>query len=475
MMSRSKHYSILFLCLLALASCNPKSDGNGNGNGNGGSGVIPPQAASVNRRIQVSGGLDNPPFDVPRFLLLPPGFEISVYARLESPRFMTITSNGDLLVSQPFRDDERRNQGNIMLFRPTPSGIPNVYTFATGLTRAHDLVLHTIDGLTYLYIAETYRIQRCIYTPGQTSLDTSTCEIIIDGLPDARSDIGRSYGHELKNIALDRNHRLFVSIASACNACIEDTQSSPVRGAIYVYTADGKNGQLYAQGLRNATGLAIFPNSNQLWVTVANRDSIRYPYQNDFDGDGNIDYDTIIQGYLDNHPPDLLVDVRQNSNYGWPFCNANPGLDPQTFNYDNMPFEVDVETNENESIFSCSTATTIRKGIQAHSTPLGLLFLQNTNVPAAYKNGLAVAYRGSDPTSISTKKGYKIAYFTWNQKDRLAGPGDEIDLVTGFDQWLNSNNTAMGRPVDIAVDNEGNMFISDDTAGAIYKLRYNGE
>lgn len=468
---------MLFLSVLALIACNRKpDDGNGNGNGNGnggGNNGIPPQAALVEVQVQVPSNFRNFPFDIPRSLVVPPGFEISVYTRLESPRYMTVSSNGDLLVSQPFKDDARRNQGKIMLFRPTPSGIPDAFTFATGLTRAHDLVFHTIDGTEYLYIAETSRIRRCVYTPGQTSVNIDTCEIIISGLPDARSDISRSYGHELKNIALDSNNRLYVSIASACNACIEDTQANPIRGAIYIYTADGKNGQLYAQGLRNAAGLAIFPNSNQLWVTVPNRDDIRYPYKDDFDGQGSTnDYNTLVPSYIDNHPPDLLTDVTQGSNYGWPFCNANPGLNPETFNYDKMSFEIDVETNENETNFSCTTATTIRKGIQAHSTPLGLLFLHKTKVPEAYRNGLAVAYRGSAPGSRSTKTGYKIAYFTWNQKDRLPGPGDEIDLVRGFDQWLDSENKALGRPVDVAVDNEGNMFISDDTAGAIYKLTY---
>lgn len=467
-MSKLKLLAILLLSILTLSACNRKTDDGGDGD----TGNTPPLAASSRVQVMVPALLSGFPFNTPRYLNVPPGFEISVYARLESPRFMAISPSGDLLVSQPFRDDPRRNQGKIILYRPRPGGTPTPYEFASGLTRPHDLVFHSIDGITYLYIAETYRIQRCVYTSGQTSLDPRQCTVIIDGLPDARSDISRSYGHELKNIALDSNHRLFVSIASACNACAEDTQVNPKRGAIYVYSADGKNGQLYAEGLRNATGLAIFPGTNRLWVTVANRDNIRYPYNNDFDGDGVNDYNKLIPEYMDNHPPDLLVNVREGSNYGWPFCNANPGLRLEDFNYDDMPLEVDLETNENQRLFDCATATPARKGIPAHSTPLGLNFLQDTAFPEAYRNGLAIAYRGSAPDTRTEKTGYKIAYYTWNQKDKLVGPGDEIDLVTGFDQWLDSENRALGRPVDVAVDQEGNMFISDDTAGAIYKLRY---
>ena len=461
---------LVLVVLIVLAACNQKTKVTPDGNG-----VTSPPAASVKVLVQVPNQLQSFPFNVERTLKVPPGFEISLYAKLETPRFMVMAPNDDLLVSQPFRDDARRNQGQIVLLRPTASGSPQSYVFANGLTRAHDLVFHTIDDITYLYIAETYRIQRCLYTPGQITLDKTTCEVIIDGLPDARSDISRSYGHELKNLALDNNHNLYVSIASSCNACEEDTLANPIRGAIYVYNADGKNGRLFAQGLRNATGLAIFPDTNRLWVTVANRDDIKYPYQNDFDGDGDNDYNTTVPAYTDNHPPDLLVNVKTGSNYGWPFCNANAGEKLEDFNYDNMPFERDVETNPDGSRLDCSTATPARKGIQAHSTPLGLLFLKNTAFHEAYQQGLAIAYRGSAPEGRTEKSGYKVAYFPWNQKDKLAGPGDEIELVTGFDKWLDDTGKALGRPVDIAVDNQGNMFITDDTAGAIYKLSYVGE
>jgi glucose/arabinose dehydrogenase len=472
-MSKQNMLLIFLTFVLVLASCGkkvklPPDDG-------GGDGVTPPPAASVTSELQVASQFRSVPFNVARTLTVPPGFEISVYAKLETPRFMAVASNNDLLVSQPFRDDARRNQGKIILLRSTPSGLPEQYTFASGLTRAHDLVFHTIDDVTYLYIAETNRIQRCVYTPGQTALDTSTCQAIIENLPDARSGISRSYGHELKNLALDSNHNLYVSIASSCNACQEDTLTNPIRGAIYVYTADGKNARLFAQGLRNATGLAIYPGTNRLWVTVANRDDIRYPYQNDFDGDGINDYNTLVPAYTDNHPPDLLLNVKNNSNYGWPFCNANPGLTVQDFNYDNLLLERDVETNPDGSKLDCATAVPARKGILAHSTPLGLLFLKDTAFPEAYQQGVAIAYRGSAPEGRTEKSGYKIAYFPWNQKDKLAGPGDEIDLVTGFDQWLDPSGKALGRPVDVAVDKQGNMFITDDTAGAIYKLTYVGQ
>jgi hypothetical protein len=106
----------------------------------------------------------------------------------------------------------------------------------------------------------------------------------------------------------------------------------------------------------------------------------------------------------------------------------------------------------------------INRGIQAHSAPLGLTFFQGTNAPPAYLEGAAVGLHGS--WNRSQKTGYKVAYFPWDAISQ--SPGDQIDLVTGwadaFSNW--------GRPVDVAVDPAGAILISDDQAGAIYKLVY---
>ena len=67
-----------------------------------------------------------------------------------------------------------------------------------------------------------------------------------------------------------------------------------------------------------------------------------------------------------------------------------------------------------------------------------------------------------------TPRGYKVIYFPWNTLTQL--PGDEIDLVSGWADVFSS----WGRPVDVAVDPSGAILISDDQAGAIYKLSYGG-
>jgi glucose/arabinose dehydrogenase len=413
--------------------------------------VVAPPGASVAVQVQVPASMRTAPFDVTRTLTVPPDFTVAVYARVPGARFLAVTPDGNLLVSHPAG-------GRVRLIRPNPGGDPLISDFATGLRRPHDIVFHDLNGVTYLYVAETNQIDRYLYTPGD--LTAQQRQVVVTGLPDASSPgLGGSYGHELKNIALDANHKLYVSIASTCNACTSDTQSNPVRASIYQYNADGTGGRLFARGLRNAEGLALLNGS--LWVAVNNRDNIAYPFHNDWTGDGTDDYGKVMQSYVDNHPPDEFTSVRDGGNYGWPFCNPNPDTPA---GYDLMPFDRDVQFNASGSALDCNTADRIVQGIQAHSAPLGFSFLNGTAFPSAYQSGAALAYHGS--WNRTQKTGYKVAHFPFDMTTQQAG--DQIDLVTG---WATSSSS-WGRPVDVAVDGQGTLLISDDQAGAIYKLAY---
>ena len=432
-----KRLFLLALTAFALASCSPST---------------PPEEESSQPETLVSVPVDVPetmrsaPFDVARRLEVPAGFGVEVYARVEGARFLALTPSGDLLVSQP-------SENKVILLRGGET-----YDYLTGLRLAHDMVFHELGGETYLYVAGSNQINRYLYDPEMTTAGEP--EVIISGLPDAsNTELKGSYGHQLKNIALNGDD-LYVSIASACNACVEDTQSDPVRGAIYLYNADGTGGELFAEGLRNAEGLDFLPTEeNELWVAVNNRDNLPYPFRDDFDGDGEDDYGEVIQGYVDNHPPDELTSVKRGANYGWPFCNPNPDTEN---GYDLMPFDREVVLNPDGERLDCSSAERIDQGIQAHSAPLGFLFLHDTAFPEAYRQGAALAYHGS--WNRTEKTGYKVAYFPFSD----GRPGDEMDLVRG---WLDEEaQTSWGRPVDVAVDSQGAMFVSDDASGTVYKL-----
>lgn len=398
--------------------------------------------------LTVPKALTSAPFDVARSLQVPAGFAIAVYARVPGARFMALTPDGNLLVSQP-------GAGKVSLVRPASAdGTPIVTDFVIGLRNPHDMVFHVIGGVTYLYLSESSQINRYVYHPGD--LTGQGRQVIIAGLPDASTpELHGNYGHQLKNLALDGNHKLYVSIASTCNACLSDTQSNPVRGAIYQYDADGSNRRLFARGLRNAEGLAFVPGTNTLWVAVNNRDNTPYPLD-----DGTGKYGQVIPAYVDNHPPDEFTQVNDGANYGWPFYNPNP--DTST-GLDNMPFDRDYDWNRDGHV-DVTTMTRISKGIQAHSAALGLTFLQGTAFPAAYRNAAVIALHGS--WNRTTPTGYKVVYFPWNAASQT--PGSQVDLVAGFAGQ--QGGSAWGRPVDTAVDPQGKLFISDDKSGTIYQL-----
>ncbi|HEY0776559.1 MAG TPA: ricin-type beta-trefoil lectin domain protein [Gemmatirosa sp.] len=401
--------------------------------------------------VQVPASMRNAPFDVTRTLTVPSGYGISVYARVGGARFMAITPNGDLLVSNP-------GAGSVYRVRPGANGAdPSVTTWASGLNQPHDIVFHAIGGTMYVYVAETDKIGRYVWDA--TSATAQNHQVLITGLPNVSDTaLHGAYAHQLKNIALGPDDKLYVSIASSCNACVEDTQSNPLRGAIYVYNADGTNRQLFARGIRNAEGLAFVPGTNTLWAVVNNRDNTAYPFHQGFNGDATDDYGKVIPAYVDNHPPDEFIHVTSGANFGWPFCNPDPDA-----GLDNMPFDRDVQYNADGSRLDCANAATrVNKGIQAHSAALDLLFLTGTKAPTALQGGVAVTLHGS--WNRTTPTGYKVVWFPTDPS--TGTPGGQEDLVTG---WL-VGGSAWGRPVGLAVDTAGGVLISDDNSGTIYRL-----
>jgi glucose/arabinose dehydrogenase len=440
-----RHWLLPAAVLLCLSA--PGCRSAPNGPPDAGAGTDGPPGASVQVPVTVPEGLGASPFNSPRTLNVPPGFSISVFARVDEARFMAVAPNGDVLVSQP-------DQGTVKLVRPRPGQTPEVFDWATGLRRPHDLVFHTRGGTTSVYVSETHRVTRSPWVSGETQRQEA--QVLVDGLPDASSpELNGNYGHELKNIAVDSQGRLYVSIASTCNVCLSDTQSTPERATVYRYGPDGGAGQLFARGLRNAEGLAFVPGTDTLWVTVNARDNIPYPHN-----DGTGQYGRIVPEYVDNHPPEALTRVREGGQYGWPFCNPNP--DTQA-GLDAMPFDRDYTLNRSGNV-DCGQMDRFDQGIQAHSAPLGLAFLAGTAFPAPYTQGVVLAYHGS--WNRTQRTGYKVAYFPW---DAAGQPGAQVDLVTG---WVSPDGQSVwGRPVDVAVTADGGLLISDDQAGALYLLR----
>lgn len=404
--------------------------------------------------LQVPAGMEGPPFDVPRTLTVPPGFDIRIFARVPNARLMALAPNGDLLVSRPAA-------GSVTLLRPNGNAAPAAFTFASGLSLPHGIAFLTIGAITYVYLAESNRIIRAPYLSGATAI--GPIQVVVDNLPDASTPgLGGAYNHPLKNFVL-HGAKLYVSIGSSCNACASDTTADPVRGAIYEYDQDGGNRRLFARGIRNAEGLAFRPGTDELWAVVNNRDNIAYPFHHDFNGDGSDDFGRVLQAYVDGHPPDLLLKVRDGGQYGWPFCNSDPdqGLD-------NMPYDLDVQLNADGSQLACSAIDRATKGLPPHSAPLGMSFLQDSGLPPSYRNALVAGLHGC--WNCSVFNGHKLALYPFQADGSV---GDPVDLVTG---WIinAAAKQRWGRPVDAIADGKQGLYISDDLSGTIFQLSSGG-
>ncbi|MEV0714980.1 gluconolaconase, partial [Asanoa sp. NPDC050611] len=333
--------------------------------------------------------------------------------------------------------------GAVLVSRPSANGVDRIppgggepATFLSGLDRPHDLVLATVGGRQWIYVAAVDQVVRYAYTAGAAR--AGTAEVVVDGLPDdSLPELGGRYGHVLKNIALDGD-TLYVSIASTCNACASDTTSDPVRGAVHRWDTDGRNAgkALVAKGLRNAEGLAIAPGTHDLWVVVNNRDNIIDP------NTGRKD-----TAYVDDNPPELFVKIKQDGFYGWPFCNPDPAGGMR-----NMPYLRDHELNRDGSAADCEAATPVDVGIQAHSAPLGLTFAKDL--------GAVIPLHGS--WNRSERTGYKVINFPWVD----GRPGGQRDLVTGF----LDDGEPWARPVDSALLADGSLLVSDDHGGHVFRF-----
>jgi glucose/arabinose dehydrogenase len=375
----------------------------------GGVAVISPVAAFEMERVQVAvpAGQRKPPFNHDRYLVVPKGFKIAVVTRLPRARFILSVTPSDTLVALPFT-------GKIVLVRQNVDASIRLINFLEDLRKPQGMALWRGSRHSFLYVAESNRVVRMPFTPGSDA--PGNPEVIIANLPDGSSpELHGAYGHDLKDIVISLSNKLYLDIASASNASPSDATSYPVRSAIYEYDLDGRSGRLFARGIRNAEGLGVLPGTNELWAVVIGRDELRFPFHRAFGKNSGDDFDKRITTYVDDHPPDELIHVRQGANYGWPFANPDPDT---ASGMDDMAFDPDVDNNPDWSKYPQSSFTRVDKGIQAHSAPLGMTFLQETKVPPTFRNGLAVALHGSWDRSIKT--GYKVIF---SHGSRPANPG----------------------------------------------------
>ncbi|RJQ36185.1 hypothetical protein C4552_04485 [Candidatus Parcubacteria bacterium] len=341
-------------------------------------------------------------------LKLPDGFSISILAKdLAGARVMRLDDFDNLWLS-------RTTAGAVTLLEiDRDTGlVRNQGDVFRNLNKPHGLAFAP-DNQNLLYIAEEHRIWRV----------TTYSEDV--GQEIARLPTGG--GHYTRTIGFAPNGELFASVGSSCNVCREEDE----RRATILAVDDRPSGstRVWAEGLRN-TVFFTWDDAGRMWGTDMGRDWLG-----------------------DDLPPDEINIIREGGDYGWPICYGK-----------NVH---DTEFDKNTYIRNpCEEPSTIPSHVNlpAHSAPLGLAFIPaDAGWPADYVGDLLVALHGS--WNRSEPDGYKIV------RMKLNGAGEPEGIENFITGWLTTDGAALGRPVDLVFRPNGDLLISDDKAGVIYRVQ----
>lgn len=262
-----------------------------------------------------------------------------------------------------------------------------------------------------LFVAERSRILR--YDNIEDRLSNPPAPVVVyDGYP--------KYAHHgLKVIRFGPDGLLYVPVGAPCNICDPEAD----KFAVITRLKLGSVPEVFARGVRNSVGYDWHPDTKELWFTDNGRDLL-----------GN-----------DTPPDELNHAPKKDMHFGFPYCHGGDLADPQ--------FGLSRK---------CSEFTPPAQKLDPHAAALGMRFYTGSQFPAEYRNGIFIAEHGSwnrDP-----KLGHRVAMVT------LQG-NKAVKYESFIDGWLEGDN-AWGRPVDVIVAPDGALLVSDDKAGAVYRVSY---
>ena len=360
---------------------------------------------------------------------LPEGFHIDLYAIVPDARHMAVAPSTNMLFvgtrKQTLWAVTNRNNGDMAT---------EVKPFAPSLNfRNPNGVCWTKDG--FLVVAETNRV---LYFPAAEffyeGADVAVIEVVPEGklIPVANE----SYNHTARTCKVSADGKLYITLGQPYNVQPQDKiaefEKIGIGGVISMNPFDGSDRVVVARGMRNPVGLTIAKDGS-IWTT-----------DNQTDGMG------------DDTPPGELNKLGPvGSHYGYPWYSGRTKVTDAAAGYklSQMAEPKNIVMPEVE--------------FAPHAADLGLTVYNGKKFPAKYQGGVFVAEHGS--WNRSTPIGYRVMYVPI--KDGHAGKAEVfadgfLDKETGL---------AMGRPVDVAEMKDGSILVSDDYAGAIYRISYTGK
>ena len=303
------------------------------------------------------------------------------------------------------------------------SGKPDIRIFAENLYQPFGIAFWPPGpNPRYVYVANTDSVVRFPYRSGDLQ-PAGPAETIVSGLPQG--------GHTTRDVVFsDDGTRMFVSVGSRSNAgerkIYAPWQSDEGRALVLAFTPEGKDRRLYATGLRNCVGMAVQPRTGGLWCSVNERD-----------------------GLGDDLVPDFVTRVREGAFYGWPWFYIGGHEDPR-------------RAGEQPALRSRVSVPDVL--LQPHSASMEMTFYDGGQFPAENRGDVFAAFHGS--WNRSRRTGYKVVHiFLRNDQPT----GEYEDFLTGF---VINDSDVWGRPVGVAVAQDGSLMVSEDGNGSIWRVSY---
>jgi glucose/arabinose dehydrogenase len=439
--------------------------------------------------------VQNQPTVIPRpanaWPIAPPGFKVTLYAggdnaplqradatehmaraagTFTEPRLIRTAPNGDLFLA-----DSGAGMIDVLRGVGADGKAAQVEHFAAGLDHPFGIAFYPAGNPKYLYVGNATTIQRFPYHAGDLHA-TGPAETIVPNIPGYAQLAGG--GHWTRDVTFTKDgQHLLVSVGSGSNVDDADTHPGEFhRADVLEYTPEGKFVEVYAYGIRNCVGEAINPITGQLWCSTNERD------------------------VLGNHlVPDYVTSVPEGSFFGWPWyymgghqdprlpqpCVNGTGPNPQL----TAPLASDQARNCKRVDLSAKVKTPDVL-VQPHMASLEMVFYPTLN---EFHNWHRACPPGPCPATPIPTGALPSEYFgdafaaehgSWNRENRAGyevivipmkdghATGEYDDFLTGF---VTPQGGVWGRPVGVAVANDGSLFVTDDGSRSVWHVTYTGK
>jgi len=390
-------------------------------------------------------------------LKLPTGFCATLFAdSVGTARQMDVAPNGDVIVGiRATRANNAPVPGGIVILRDK-DGDGRAETRSLRFGDSSTTTVRLLGDALYAEIGRAivrYRLPVGALAP------VGAPDTIVGGLPGDRN-------HTAKTFAI-HNGQLYVNHGSPTNACQEQDRAPGSKGmdpcpdlaqraGIWRYDMNKKgqtivDGERFATGIRNAVAIAFEPRTNNLYVVQHGRDMLSNNWPALFTDEKSAET-----------PAEEMFQVNRGDDFGWPYCYFDPQLNKKVL--------APEFGGDGKTVGRCAEKKGNVGTFPGHWAPNSLLFYTGTALPAKYRNGAFIVFHGSWNRAPLPNQGFKVVF---QPMSNGRASGNHEVVVDGF--MVEGKPTELGgRPMGLAQGRNGELYLSDDSKGRIWKIAYTG-